>query len=82
MFLLPPALLVLDSFRSKYGLVFCVLVLFAYLFYASATMGGGLAGKHPSLEGNNDDLQNRTWGGIHSPGRFAAILGIHVEQRT
>ena len=78
MFLLPPALLVLDSFRSKYGLVFCVLVLFAYLFYASATMGG-LAGKHPSLEGNNDDLQNRTWGGIHSPSGFAVILGIRAE---
>ena len=32
-FLLPPALLVLDSFRSKYGLVFCILILFTYLFY-------------------------------------------------
>jgi hypothetical protein len=34
MFLLPPALLVLDSFRSKYGLVFCIMILFMYLFYA------------------------------------------------
>jgi hypothetical protein len=34
MFLLPPALLVLDSFRSKYGLVFCILILFTYLFYS------------------------------------------------
>jgi hypothetical protein len=33
MFLLPPALLVLDSFRSKYGLVFCILILIAYPFY-------------------------------------------------
>jgi hypothetical protein len=33
MFLLPPALLVLDSFRSKNGLVFCVLILITYLFY-------------------------------------------------
>jgi hypothetical protein len=32
-FLLPPALLVLDSFRSRYGLVFCILILFTYLFY-------------------------------------------------
>jgi hypothetical protein len=32
-FLLPPALLVLDSFRSKNGLVFCVLILITYLFY-------------------------------------------------
>ncbi len=34
MFLLPPALLVLDSFRSKYGLVFCILILFTYLPYS------------------------------------------------
>lgn len=34
MFLLPPALLVLDSFRSKYGLVFCILILFTYLSYS------------------------------------------------
>jgi glucan phosphoethanolaminetransferase (alkaline phosphatase superfamily) len=39
MFLLPPALLVLDSFRSKYGLVFCILILFTYLFYADSTTG-------------------------------------------
>jgi len=32
-FLLPPALLVLDSFRSRYGLVFCILILIAYPFY-------------------------------------------------
>jgi hypothetical protein len=34
MFLLPPALLVLDSFRSKYGIVFCILILFTYLSYS------------------------------------------------
>jgi hypothetical protein len=28
-----PALVVLDSFRSKYGLVFGILILFTYLFY-------------------------------------------------
>jgi len=39
MFLLPPALLVLDSFRRKYGLVFCILILFTYLFYADSTTG-------------------------------------------
>ena len=32
-FLLPPALLVLDSFRSRYGLVLCILILIAYPFY-------------------------------------------------
>jgi hypothetical protein len=32
-FLVPPALLVLDSFRSRYGLVFCILILIAYPFY-------------------------------------------------
>jgi hypothetical protein len=32
-FLVPPALLVLDSFRSRYGLVFCIPILFTYLFY-------------------------------------------------
>jgi len=32
-FLLPPALLVLDSFRSRYGLVFCILILIGYPFY-------------------------------------------------
>jgi hypothetical protein len=40
MFLLPPTLLVLDSFRSKYGLVLCILILFTYLFYANHTMAG------------------------------------------
>jgi len=39
MFLLPPALLVLDSFQNKYGLVFCILILFTYVFYASHTTG-------------------------------------------
>jgi hypothetical protein len=39
LFLLPPTLLVLDRFRSKYGLVFCILILFTYLFYADSTMG-------------------------------------------
>jgi len=39
-FLLPPALLVLDSFRSKNGIVFCILTLFTYLFYANASIGG------------------------------------------
>ncbi|MGD0716770.1 MAG: hypothetical protein ABR979_01715 [Halobacteriota archaeon] len=39
MFLLPPALLVLGRFRSKYGLVFCILILFTYLFYANHTTG-------------------------------------------
>jgi hypothetical protein len=34
MFLLPPALLVLDSFRSRYGLIFCILILIAYPFYS------------------------------------------------
>ena len=33
MFLLPPALLVLDSFRSKNQLIFCILILITYLFY-------------------------------------------------
>ena len=37
-FLLPPALLVLDSFRSKNGIVFCILTLFTYLFYANASL--------------------------------------------
>ena len=32
-FLLAPALLVLDSFRSKHGLVFCILILIAWPFY-------------------------------------------------
>ena len=43
MFLLLPALLVLDSFRSKNGLVFCILILFTYLFYANNTAGYLLA---------------------------------------
>jgi len=33
MFLLPPALLVLDSFQSKNGLVLCILILITFLFY-------------------------------------------------
>jgi hypothetical protein len=33
MFLLPPALLVLDSFRNKNGLVLCILILITFLFY-------------------------------------------------
>jgi hypothetical protein len=33
MFLLPPALLVLDSFRKKNGLVVCILILITFLFY-------------------------------------------------
>jgi len=52
MFLLPPALLVLDSFRSKYGLVFCILVLFTYLFYMMQwdTLAGLFASYHiPAL---------------------------------
>jgi Dolichyl-phosphate-mannose-protein mannosyltransferase len=32
-FLIPPALLVLDSFRSKNEPVFCILILITYLFY-------------------------------------------------
>jgi glycosyltransferase involved in cell wall biosynthesis len=37
-FLLPPALLVLDNFRTKYGLVFCILILITYLFIAMRDM--------------------------------------------
>jgi hypothetical protein len=51
-FLLPPALLVLDSFRSRYGLVFCILILIAYLFYPMHLQGwiGVFANYHiPSL---------------------------------
>jgi hypothetical protein len=50
MFLLPPALLVLDSFRSKYGLVFCILILFTYLFYAMNWLGRVFVSYHiPTL---------------------------------
>jgi hypothetical protein len=52
MFLLPPALLVLDSFRSKYGLVFCILILITYLFYPMrwAALVGVFANYHfPTL---------------------------------
>ena len=50
MFLLPPALLVLDSFRSKYGLIFCVLILFTYQFFANYTMGGVWLARIPVLD--------------------------------
>ncbi|MGZ4924835.1 MAG: glycosyltransferase family 39 protein [Halobacteriota archaeon] len=43
MFLIPPALLVLDRFRSKNGLVFCILILFTYLFYSMHWLAGNLA---------------------------------------
>jgi len=46
MFLLPPALLVLDSFRSNYGLVFCILILFTYLFYPWRFTQKGFASFH------------------------------------
>jgi hypothetical protein len=44
MFLLPPALLVLDSFRSKYGLAFCILILFTYLSYSMYFLAGNFSG--------------------------------------
>ena len=46
MFLLPPALLVLDSFRSKYGLLFCILILIAYPFYPLASRAEIFASYH------------------------------------
>jgi hypothetical protein len=50
MFLLPPALLVLDSFRNKSGLIFCILILITYLFYAMNWLGGVFVSYHfPAL---------------------------------
>ena len=73
-FLLPPALLVLDSFRSRYGLVFCILILIAYPFYPM-----GFTVEYVEAISGINDHRTLVRVGIHSPGGFAAVLGIRAE---